>query len=68
MLVFIFGAGFGWVSVFAPTMGGPYLGCGTKPTLRMFFFGIFTKNCYKNVPFVFRSELDTSHYGGSRPM
>ncbi len=36
-LVFIFGAGFGRVSVSAPTRGGPYLGLGRKSTLSIFF-------------------------------
>ena len=41
--MFIFGAGLGRVLVSASTKGGPYLGCGTKFTLLIFFGNLCKK-------------------------
>ena len=68
-LVFIFGAGFGRVSVSAPTMGGSVSRMWDKTnTLHIFFRILHKKLLDRNVSFIFRSELDASRYGGSRPM
>ena len=55
----------GLFSASAQPKGGPYLGCGTKFTLRIFFFGIYAKNGYRNVSFICEFELFGSRYGRS---